>query len=77
MAVRAWKSMSELTIDPKTTVYIDVREVTTYRWKPYKPDGARQMRATGRWQRTVGEYGKWENCSQPAGEWSPNETGRG
>jgi len=37
----------------------------TYRYKAYKPDGQRQMRAKGRWQKAVGMYGKWENCERP------------
>lgn len=55
--------------------YIDVRstEITTYRWWPYKPDGARQMGKKGRWQRARGEYGGWENAVPPKGaQWRPN-----
>lgn len=39
-----------------------------YRWEPYKPDGQRQMKAKGRWQRQVGsgEYWRWENCERPS-----------
>lgn len=67
---REWKPMSELTIAPGQTLYFDVREVTTYRWLPYKSDGRRQMKASGRWQ--VGNDYGWENCSTPIGEWTPN-----
>lgn len=49
--------------------YIDVRHVTGYRWVPYKPDGRRQMKKPGRWQRAT-EYG-WENDELPEGEWRP------
>ena len=40
-----------------------------YRWEPYKPDGQRQMKAKGRWQRQVGsgDYWRWENCDRPLG----------
>lgn len=40
----------------------------SYRWEPYKPDGQRQMKAKGRWQRQVGsgDYWRWENCERPA-----------
>lgn len=40
----------------------------SYRWEPYKPDGQRQMKAKGRWQRQVGsgDYWRWENCDRPA-----------
>lgn len=41
----------------------------TYRWLKYKPDGARQMKKPGRWQKMVwhGDYYKWENCEDPEG----------
>lgn len=39
-------------------------DVYPVRWKPYKPDGQRQMKAKGRWQR-MNEYGGWENCEKP------------
>ena len=54
-------------------------EVTeTYRWKKYKPDGARQMGKPGRWQRMVwkGEYYTWENCEEPEGSIKKAEGGR-
>jgi len=38
-----------------------------YRWKKYKPEGAKQMKAEGRWQES-NEYGGWENCDEPTGE---------
>ena len=40
-------------------------EVYPVRWKPYKPDGQRQMKAKGRWQR-MNEYGGWWNCEKPS-----------
>lgn len=42
--------------------------VQSYRWEPYKPDGQRQMKAKGRWQRQAesGDYWLWENCERPA-----------
>ena len=47
--------------------FTDVRHVTV-RWEPYKPDGARQMKAKGRWQEQVGsgDYWRWQNCKRPA-----------
>jgi hypothetical protein len=71
---RDWKPASELSVNPRVTTCIDVREVTTYRWKPYQPDGARPVRAQGRWQRATGsgDYIRWVNCQRPLGEWSPN-----
>jgi len=38
------------------------------RWEPYKPDGQRQMKAKGRWQRTIGsgDYWRWVNCDRPS-----------
>ena len=47
--------------------FTDVRYVTV-RWEPYKPDGARQMKAKGRWQEQVGsgDYWRWQNCERPA-----------
>lgn len=39
-----------------------------YRWKKYKPDGQRQMKAAGRWQKATsnGDWFSWENCEPPA-----------
>lgn len=42
-----------------------------YRYKLYKPDGTRQMRALGRWQRWNG-YG-WSNSEAPEA-WQDCET---
>lgn len=39
-----------------------------YRFLPYKPEGKRQMKADGRWQRWNG-YG-WENSAPPE-SWMP------
>ena len=52
--------------------FTDVRYVTV-RWEPYKPDGARQMKAKGRWQEQVwsGDYFEWKNCSRPEFEHAP------
>lgn len=72
-----WQPTSTLAdaLDPTKTTYVNVRSVTTYRWKPYKKDGQRQMRAAGRWQMAsgTGEYTTWVNCSAPSGEWTPNQ----
>lgn len=62
-----WRSTNEAVGKPGT--YIDVRTVTSYRWLAYKPDGARQMKAAGRWQRAT-EHG-WENATLPTGEFIP------
>jgi hypothetical protein len=40
---------------------------TTFRYLKYKPDGQRQMKRDGRWQR-ASEYG-WENCHSPPEWW--------
>jgi hypothetical protein len=41
--------------------------VVSVRWEPYKPDGAQQMKAKGRWQEQVGigDYWRWQNCDRP------------
>lgn len=50
--------------------WIEVRSVNLYRWCPYKPDGARQMRKAGRWQKHTGHA--FENAELPEGaEWRP------
>ncbi len=71
-----WRDLAELRgSTPKMgeTPMVDVRTTVTYRWLPYKPDGARQTGRTGRWQRAVGEYGGWENAPLPeCGDWKPN-----
>lgn len=48
--------------------HIEALEPVTYRWEPYKPDGQRQLKAKGRWQRRVesGDYWRWENCTRDA-----------
>lgn len=47
--------------------HLDQAEMQSYRFEPYKPDGQRQMKAKGRWQRCVatGDYHRWENCERP------------
>ena len=64
-----WRPTSEAS--PRPGYYIDVRTVESYRWLAYKKDGARQMKAAGRWQRAT-EYG-WENAPLPDGEFVVNE----
>ncbi|PRD42077.1 hypothetical protein C5748_18135 [Phyllobacterium phragmitis] len=52
------------------STFVTVKEVhTAYRWKAYKPDGARQMKKPGRWQKQVwhSDFFKWENCEDPEG----------
>lgn len=71
-----WRPISELPGAGIMYVNVRVTTVTTYRWKPYKPDGARQMRAKGRWQRARDPDG-WENAKLPPdGEWVPNPAKR-
>jgi hypothetical protein len=55
--------------------FTDVRHVNV-RWEPYKPDGARQMKARGRWQEQVGlgDYWRWQNCDRPAFAHDPDLT---
>lgn len=47
--------------------HFSVVEQFAVRWEPYKPDGQRQMKAKGRWQRQVwrGDFFRWENCDRP------------
>lgn len=68
---RTWHPTADL--KPGTAITVDVCWTTTntFRWKPYKPSGARQMQAKGRWQRAT-EYG-WVNAPLPDGEWTLNE----
>lgn len=61
-----------------STFVVEAIDRTAYRWAKYKPDGARQMGKSGRWQKQVwsGEWFKWENCEEPTGELSlPIEDG--
>lgn len=55
---------------PRQSMWVDVRQVTTFRYLPYKPAGRKQMAKPGRWQR-ANDYG-WENAARPEGEWKPN-----
>ena len=59
--------VAEIEKSTKRQHFTDVRHVTV-RWEPYKPDGARQMKAIGRWQEQVGsgDYWRWQNCERPA-----------
>jgi hypothetical protein len=41
----------------------EILVAVSYRYHPYKPDGARQMRVAGRWQ-VMGDNG-WENTERP------------
>ena len=41
----------------------EILVAVSYRYQPYKPEGARQMKAKGRWQ-MMGEFG-WENAPSP------------
>lgn len=55
---------------PKNRVFTTQRTVyEDYRWLPYKPDGVRQMKKPGRWQKRVwqGNYFRWANCKEPEG----------
>lgn len=66
---RRWRPISEAPVDG---TWIEVRqEPDLYRWLAYKPDGARQMKKAGRWQRCVwrGDYFKWENAELPETGW--------
>lgn len=58
-----WRPISEA--PAKAGTYINVRSTTTYRYQPYKPDGARQMGRRGRWQKVQSEYGGWANADLP------------
>lgn len=61
-----------------STFVVERIDRTAFRWKKYKPQGAKQMDKAGRWQKLVinGEFYKWENCEKPIGELShPTEDG--
>jgi len=59
---------------PEKTEWFSVRVIELWRWLPYKPDGARQMKAKGRWQKH-NEHG-FENADWPEGaEWIRIERG--
>ena len=61
-----------------STFVVESIDRTACRWAKYKPDGARQMKKPGRWQKQVwsGDYFKWENCEEPVGQIAP-DTGDG
>lgn len=65
-----WQSINSA---PKDGTPIDIRAVSTFRFQPYKPNSDQRRKGIlGRWQ-TVTEYGGWNNCSEPQGEWRPND----
>jgi hypothetical protein len=61
-----WRPITELkepAQDADDFPFLTVRVEETWRWQPYKPEGARQMKRRGRWQKFTG-YG-FENCDLP------------
>lgn len=65
-----WQSIESA---PKDGTPIDVRAVSTFRYQPYKPNSDQRRKGIlGRWQ-TIDEYGGWNNCAEPQGEWRPND----
>ena len=62
-SLTTWRPIAEAPRDGTPIVGAE-----TYRYQPYKPDGRRQMRSAGRWQRAT-EYG-WHNDNPPAA-WMP------
>ena len=54
-----WQPIADAPKDGRTIIGAEL-----YRWKKYKPDGQRQMKAAGRWQRYNG-HGGWENSEAP------------
>lgn len=58
---------------PRDGTPIDARAVSTFRYQPYKPNSDQRRKGIlGRWQ-TIDEYGGWNNCAEPQGEWRPND----
>lgn len=58
---------------PRDGSWINVRAVRTYRFKLYSPKSPQFKKGQkGRWQ-AITEYGGWENCEEPVGDWVPNE----
>ena len=51
-------------LNPKKPLEGYAFEMRPVRWKPYKPQGAKQTGRPGRWQE-LNEYGGWENCETP------------
>lgn len=43
-------------------------DIYPVRWKAYKPQGQKQMKRKGRWQR-MNEYAGWDNCETPSEIW--------
>lgn len=52
---------------PRDGTPLRIRTCEVMRWLAYKPDGARQMKKAGRWQKHDG-FG-WANCPDPSGPW--------
>lgn len=53
--------------NPKQRQHFSIEQ--SVRWEPYKPDGARQMNAPGRYQimEWNGDFFKWKNTSDISG----------
>lgn len=63
----AWQALDNA---PRDGTPINVRAVSTYRYQPYKPSSPQRKKGIrGRWQ-VANEYGSWDNCQEPRGEWS-------
>lgn len=65
-AVNDW---SPIETAPKDGTPFYARHQSPYRFQPYKPSSEQYRRGQrGRWQ-TMNEYGGWENCPAPVGDW--------
>lgn len=68
---KEWKPLADGEPDGLRVPHILVRHDEMYRYLRYRPDGVRQMKKPGRWQKFNGHG--WDNAAFPEGaEWTPN-----
>lgn len=66
-APSGWRSMESA---PKDGTPFYARHQSPFRFQPYKANSEQARRGIkGRWQ-TMNEYGGWDNCPEPVGDWT-------
>lgn len=66
---QGWRPKETLPTSLEYDQWIEVQQVTTYMWRPYKENSQQYRQGLrGRWQVSNG-FGGWENSEPPNGPW--------